>query len=100
MPVKSYDVHHALLIIQPTAQVGVKDNDTDQINYAQWSGALPTETEIDAAGVQSDTQKAARATEVANANAEVVSGPAPQSVPALQARVTAIEHLLGLRSDV
>jgi hypothetical protein len=41
----------------------------------------------------------ARRTEREIAANEISSGPAPQSLPALQTRVTAIEHFLGLRSD-
>lgn len=67
--------------------------------------AVDTLTPRSAAEIQAirdadQAQADAKAAEQANAQAEIASGPAPQSVPALQARVTAIEHLLGLRSDV
>ncbi len=50
MPGKDYSVAWALEQIQADGQWRVVDNDTDKITYLQWTGAQPTEAEIDAAG--------------------------------------------------
>lgn len=56
--------------------------------------------EVQAIRDADQAQADAKAAEQANAQAEVATGPAVPSVQALRDRVTAIEHLLGLRSDV
>lgn len=98
MPVKAYPVADALLRIQPNAQFIVKDNDSDAIEMVDWIGAPPTEAEIDAAGAAWQVDHDARAQEVAQARAELDSGPPPQSVPGLAARVQALEILTGMKT--
>lgn len=98
MPKKTYDVSAALEIIQPGSQFAVRDNDTDQIEYVVWAPPPPTEAEIDAAGVTANANKTAREVEQANAKNELDSGPPPQSLPGLAARVQALEILMGLKT--
>lgn len=98
MPIKQYQVADALLLIQPGAQFGVVDNDTDRIEYIVWTPPEPTEAEIDAAGVIVTQHGQDIAAERAAARAELDTGPPAQSLPGLAARVQAIEVLLGLKT--
>jgi hypothetical protein len=98
MPQKPYMVGQALLRIQPDGQFLVRDNDTDQIEYVVWAGAEPTEAEIDTAGAAWQAAQDAQATEQGQARAELETGPPPQSVPGLAARVQALEILTGLKT--
>jgi hypothetical protein len=98
MPVKSYSVIGALLIIQPDAEVTVVANDSDRVIYTTWTGPEPTEAELDAAGITWQADKDALSAERAAARAELESGPPPQSLPGLAARVQALEILMGLKT--
>jgi hypothetical protein len=98
MSIKSYPIAAVLLWMQPDSQHLVKDNDTEQITYYAWTGPEPTEAEIDAAAIQWQANQDALATERANARSELDTGPPPQSVPGLAARVQALEILTGLKT--
>lgn len=98
MTVKAYPVAEVLKFIQPDSQHFITDNDTDNITYHVWAGPEPTEAEIDAAAVQWQANQDNRATEQAQARAELETGPPEQSLPGLAARVRALEILTGLKT--
>ena len=94
MPVKTYRVADALLLIRPDGKFKVSANDTDQIRYIDWPGARPSEANIDSAGSQVLAMKQAQETKLADARSTIGSGPPPQSLPGLAARVEALEVIL------
>ncbi|MHC4195237.1 MAG: hypothetical protein ACYSQZ_04740 [Planctomycetota bacterium] len=98
MTAKTYPIAAVLLWLQPDSQHVVQDNDSEKITYHVWTGPEPTESEIDAAAVQWQAREDAIATERVNARSELDSGPPPQSLPGLAARVQALEILTGMKT--